>query len=73
MKGQQIANVPGWRQSRNAPAPDGETKHRQVAELENVDALDESIHDGHGLANLQDTARQRQNVFFRSDRSGKDA
>ncbi|HEX7801178.1 MAG TPA: methylmalonyl-CoA mutase family protein, partial [Pseudoxanthomonas sp.] len=57
-KGQQIANVLGWQQSRNALAPDGETEHGHVVESE-----DEDVHDGHGLAYLQNTARQRQNVF----------
>ena len=57
-KGQQIANVLGWQKSRNALAPDGETEHGHVVEAE-----DEEVHDGHGLAYLQDTARQRQNVF----------
>jgi len=57
-KGQQIANVLGWQKSRNALAPDGETEHTHVVEAE-----DEEIHDGHGLGYLQQTARQRQNVF----------
>lgn len=57
-KGQQIANVLGWQKSRNALAPDGETEHGHVVESE-----DEEVHDGHGLAYLQNTARQRQNVF----------
>ncbi|SDQ25813.1 methylmalonyl-CoA mutase family protein [Pseudoxanthomonas sp. CF125] len=57
-KGQQIANVLGWQKSRNALAPDGETSHGHV-----VDSEDVEVHDGHGLGYLQDTARQRQNVF----------
>jgi methylmalonyl-CoA mutase len=57
-KGQQIANVLGWQQSRNALAPDGETSHGHVVESE-----DEEVHDGHGLGYLQTTARDRKNVF----------
>ncbi|KAF1708043.1 methylmalonyl-CoA mutase family protein [Pseudoxanthomonas sacheonensis] len=57
-KGQQIANVLGWQRSRNALAPDGETSHGHVVESEDVE-----VHDGHGLGYLQDTARNRQNVF----------
>ena len=57
-KGQQIANVLGWQRSRNAFAPAGETSHGNVVESE-----DEEVHDGHGLAYLQDTARERRNVF----------
>ncbi len=59
-KGQQIANVLGWQQSRNGFAPVGETSHGHV-----VDSEDEAseIHDGHGLAYLQNTARERRNVF----------
>ncbi|RZA28096.1 MAG: methylmalonyl-CoA mutase, partial [Lysobacteraceae bacterium] len=57
-KGQQIANVLGWQKSRNALAPAGETSHGHVVESE-----DEEVHDGHGLGYLQDTARDRRNVF----------
>ena len=57
-KGQQIANVLGWQQSRNGFAPVGETEHAHVVESE-----DEEVHDGHGLAYLQQTARERRNVF----------
>ena len=59
-KGQQIANVLGWQRSRNAFAPAGETGHGHV-----VEPRDEAseLHDGHGLAYLQDTARDRRNVF----------
>ncbi|NDK37561.1 methylmalonyl-CoA mutase [Pseudoxanthomonas gei] len=57
-KGQQIANVLGWQQSRNALAPAGETSHGHVVESE-----DQEVHDGHGLGYLQATARDRRNVF----------
>jgi len=62
-KGQQIANVLGWQQSRNALAPAGETSHGHVVELEDEAALDERGHDGHGLGYPQATARDRRNVF----------
>jgi methylmalonyl-CoA mutase len=60
-KGQQIANVAGWQASRNVLAPVGETEHGHVVE----DAIgeDADAHDGHGLAYLQKTARERRNVF----------
>ncbi|KAF1717659.1 methylmalonyl-CoA mutase [Pseudoxanthomonas yeongjuensis] len=57
-KGQQIANVLGWQRSRNAFAPAGETSHGHVVESE-----DQEAHDGHGLAYLQNAARERRNVF----------
>ena len=59
-KGQQIANVLGWQKSRNGFAPVGETSHGHV-----VDSDDEAteVHDGHGLAYLQNAARERRNVF----------
>jgi len=44
--------------SRNALAPAGETEHGHVVESE-----DDDVHDGHGLAYLQSTARERRNVF----------
>jgi isobutyryl-CoA mutase len=59
-KGQQIANVRGWQASRNRLAPEGETSHAHVVEDETVAS---EVHDGHGLAYLQDTARRRGNVF----------
>ena len=62
-KSQQIANVLGWQRSRNAFAPAGETSHGNVVESEDEDTFDESNHDGHGLAYLQSTARERRNVF----------
>ncbi|PZQ11212.1 MAG: methylmalonyl-CoA mutase, partial [Rhodanobacter denitrificans] len=59
-KAQQIANVQAWQASRNRLAPEGETVHAHVVE----DAAAEGeVHDGHGLAYLQRTARERKNVF----------
>jgi methylmalonyl-CoA mutase len=59
-KAQQIANVQAWQTSRNHLAPEGETEHAHVVE----DATAEGeAHDGHGLAYLQRTARERRNVF----------
>jgi isobutyryl-CoA mutase len=59
-KGQQIANVANWQQSRNALAPAGETSHGHLA---GSDEEQNFVHDGHGLAYLQKTARDRKNVF----------
>lgn len=59
-KGQQIENVRTWQHNRNALAPKGETSHaHEVGQGESV----AEIHDGHGLAYLQKTARDRKNVF----------
>jgi methylmalonyl-CoA mutase len=59
-KAQQIANVQAWQTTRNRLAPEGETEHAHVVE----DAAAEGeAHDGHGLAYLQRTARERKNVF----------
>ncbi len=59
-KGQQIDNVRAYQANRNALAPRGETEHGHVVE----DTLDANeAHDGHGLAFLQRTARERRNVF----------
>ncbi|MBB6065088.1 methylmalonyl-CoA mutase family protein [Pseudoxanthomonas broegbernensis] len=59
-KAQQIENVRGWQASRNRLAPEGETGHgHRVEEGEGAG----EVHDGHGLAYLQDTARRRGNVF----------
>ncbi len=59
-KGQQIENVHNWQRNRNALAPAGETSHsHEVDGASNEDG----IHDGHGLAYLQRTARERRNVF----------
>jgi methylmalonyl-CoA mutase len=59
-KGQQIANVQAWQQSRNVLAPVGETEHGHLAAS---DEEQDFVHDGHGLAYLQATARERRNVF----------
>jgi methylmalonyl-CoA mutase len=60
-KGQQIENVRGWQASRNRLAPKGETDHHHVIEDDAAAATEP--HDGHGLAYLQKTARDRKNVF----------
>lgn len=60
-KGQQIENVRNWQCNRNALAPAGETSHAH--EIEGAAANDGEAHDGHGLAYLQKTARDRRNVF----------
>ncbi len=60
-KGQQIENVHNWQRNRNALAPAGETSHAH--EVEGGAANDGERHDGHGLAYLQKTARDRRNVF----------
>jgi len=59
-KGQQIENVRRWQGSRNALAPQGETSQSHGID---VDADAPVVHDGHGLAYLQKTARDRRNVF----------
>ncbi|MGN6327972.1 MAG: hypothetical protein ACTHL5_03410, partial [Rhodanobacter sp.] len=59
-KGQQIANVKAWQIARNGLAPQGETDLTHVAE--DATAAGEK-HDGHGLRYLQNTARERRNVF----------
>ncbi|WP_411834680.1 methylmalonyl-CoA mutase family protein [Pseudoxanthomonas mexicana] len=60
-KAQQIANVQGWQRNRNPLAPLGETEHGHSIALEEHAAPE--VHDGHGLAYLQRTARERRNVF----------
>jgi methylmalonyl-CoA mutase len=60
-KGQQIENVHNWQRNRNALAPAGETSHSH--EVEGAAANEGDAHDGHGLAYLQKTARDRRNVF----------
>ncbi|KRG61781.1 methylmalonyl-CoA mutase [Stenotrophomonas humi] len=60
-KGQQIENVHTWQRNRNALAPAGETSHSH--EVEGAPANEGDAHDGHGLAYLQKTARDRRNVF----------
>jgi len=59
-KGQQIANVRAFQANRNALAPSGETSHAHTAGSDEEESF---VHDGHGLAYLQDTARRRGNVF----------
>ncbi|WP_417474064.1 methylmalonyl-CoA mutase family protein [Luteimonas mephitis] len=59
-KGQQIENVRRWQQSRNQLAPQGETSHGHMADADEEAPM---VHDGHGLAYLQNTARERKNVF----------
>jgi isobutyryl-CoA mutase len=60
-KGQQIENVRRWQEARNSLAPSGETDHHHVVEDEAAAATEP--HDGHGLGYLQQTARDRKNVF----------
>ena len=60
-KGQQIANVANWQRARNALAPSGETSHSHMADADEV--VEPEAHDGHGLGYLQQTARDRRNVF----------
>ena len=59
-KAQQISNVALWQASRNRLAPAGETNHSHVIE-DGREAGE--VHDGHGLGYLQQTARDRKNVF----------
>ena len=59
-KAQQIENVRAYQQNRNALAPSGETSHANLADASEEEGF---VHDGHGLRYLQDTARNRQNVF----------
>ncbi|WP_374351735.1 methylmalonyl-CoA mutase family protein [Thermomonas sp.] len=60
-KGQQITNVANWQRARNALAPSGETSHSHMADADEV--VEVEAHDGHGLGYLQQTARDRRNVF----------
>jgi methylmalonyl-CoA mutase len=60
-KGQQIANVAAWQQARNSQATSGETSHSHMADADEV--VQPELHDGHGLGYLQQTARDRKNVF----------
>ncbi len=57
-KRQQIANVEAWQQARNSLAPSVETPHSHMAEV-----VEAELHDGHGLGYLQQTARDRKNLF----------
>ncbi|MBS0213994.1 MAG: methylmalonyl-CoA mutase family protein [Proteobacteria bacterium] len=60
-KAQQIANVRGWQAGRNRYAPAGETEHGHTANADEV--VEPDVHDGHGLAWLQNVARERRNLF----------
>ena len=60
-KGAQIANVQAFQKARNALAPAGETSHAHGTD--STDAPMAQVHDKHGLAYLQNTARDRKNVF----------
>ena len=59
-KGAQITNVKAWQAARNALAPEGETDLTHAAEEDTAATVK---HDGHGLGYLQNTARDRKNVF----------
>lgn len=59
-KGQQIENMRAWQQGRNALAPKGETSRAHQADADEQAPM---VHDGHGLAYLQNAARERRNVF----------
>ncbi len=59
-KGQQIANVRAYQANRNRLAPAGETSHAHLPEAGEEPPM---VRDGHGLRYLQDTARERRNVF----------
>ncbi|KAF1689518.1 methylmalonyl-CoA mutase family protein [Pseudoxanthomonas taiwanensis] len=61
-KRQQIENLRIWQRNRNPLAPAGETEHGHVVDGDPAAAATEP-HDGHGLAYLQKTARERRNVF----------
>ena len=50
----------GWQRSRNGFAPVGETSSGHRVETGEEVA---EVHDGHGLGYLQQTARERRNVF----------
>ena len=64
-KGQQIANVLAYQKNRNALAPSGETSHEHLADADEFELVNgrPMVHDSHGLRYLQDTARDRKNVF----------
>ncbi|MGY1520246.1 methylmalonyl-CoA mutase family protein [Luteimonas sp. A482] len=70
-KGQQIANVGSWQTSRNPLAPllpprAGEGRdggQPASSQPDSPETIAGEIHDGRGLAYLQDTARRRGNVF----------
>jgi methylmalonyl-CoA mutase len=60
-KAQQIENVHAFQAARNDLAPSGETDHAH--EIDTADEAAPKGHDGHGLRYLQNTARERKNVF----------
>ncbi|MDE2023856.1 MAG: methylmalonyl-CoA mutase family protein [Gammaproteobacteria bacterium] len=60
-KRRQITNVRAFQQARNSLAPSGETSHANATD--SADAPVPQVHDGHGLRYLQDTARDRKNIF----------
>ncbi len=60
-KREQIANVEAFKQARNRFAPSGETDH--ASEIGATELPKPKTRDGHGLKYLQDTARERKNVF----------
>ena len=60
-KQQQIDNVRAYQKARNSLAPSGETDHAHA--IDSADAPVSEDHNGHGLRYLQDTARERRNVF----------
>ncbi|MGY0504459.1 methylmalonyl-CoA mutase family protein [Luteimonas sp. e5] len=62
-KQQQIDNVRRFQDARNALAPRGETDHSHVIDGDAEAEAAAEAHDGHGLAFLQRTARERRNVF----------
>ncbi len=60
-KGRRIANVEAWQRARNSQAPSRKTSHSHMADT--VQVVEPELHDGHGLGYLQQTARDRKNVF----------
>jgi len=60
-KTQQITNVQAYQKARNQFAPSGETSHAHATD--SADDPAQQAHNGHGLAYLQNTARDRKNVF----------
>ncbi|HEX7341694.1 MAG TPA: methylmalonyl-CoA mutase family protein, partial [Rhodanobacteraceae bacterium] len=60
-KREQIHDVQAFQKARNPMAPSGETGHAN--EIGATELPTPKTHDGHGLKYLQDTARERKNVF----------
>ena len=50
-----------WQQARNALVPSGEATHSHMADA--VEMVEPEVPDEHGLGYLQQTARDRRNVF----------